>query len=539
MTSIPSPRLICLTALSLAAFLVPAGQAVADPLGDPIPTYAFDPALASPGSCGSASIAYSGTDSSGNVLVVWKDARGGTERGTILRAALVGDDGQLATTPVDVSVEYPSRPLSYCNGNPSVTAGPDGEFLVLWGNERLPALDERVAGQIIDSSGQRSGTNFVVSDWITDIKSVEAAWGQGASRYLVSIEDQSGNANPGQFIDRDGTRLGSQFSLITESYPQWPDVAYGSGIWAATAMSCTTPCGNGPYGRTVTTSGTQGPDYLIPPEVQDGDSFGNSIAYNDFTNEFLVVWSNKEPGFIWSPFAMRLSSTGAPIGSPIPLDATGDGPHPQVAAGGESGYLVTWHDWNASPYFVVATQLGIDGQPTTATQTVSLPSPSASYRPRITYAKDTGCYVIAWNGNGNPNNVFTPPTSGANVWTRNWSPNGAGPCVVPPPTPTDPTVQKKGKAGATRLRVKVECGGTAPCEIRLTGKEKGRKGKLVPKTVQVGANGKVVTLRYTGGLERSLAKSGRGKILVTASQTDGGSATTAVLVRISPAPVTG
>jgi len=304
-------------------------------------------------------------------------------------------------------------------------------------------------------------------------------------------------------------------------------------------MSCTSPCGNGPYGLTVTASGPQGSDYLIPPATQDGDSFGNSIAYNEFTYEVLVVWSNKEPGFICIPFAMRLSSTGAPIGDIIPLDAAGDGPHPQVAAGGENGYLVTWHDWDSS-YYVVATQLRTDGQPTSATQTVSLPQADAvSFRPRITYAEDTGCYVGAWSGNGNPNNVYSPPTSGLNVWTRKWSPNGSGPCTEPPPTPTDPTLGQQGKAGATKLRVKVECGGTPPCEVRLSGKEKGRKGKLIPKTVQIGADGKIVTLRYSGALERSLLKRGGGKIRVTASQTDGGSAITTVLVRVSPAPVTG
>ncbi len=518
---------------------VPVTQAFADPVGEPVPTYAFDPAFASPGNCGSASIAYSGTDENGNVLVAWKEPRVGTERGTILRAALVGEDGQLTTTPVDVSVDYPARPIDACNGSPSVTAGPDGEFLILWGNERLPQADERAVGQIIDTSGQLSGTNFVVSDWITDIKSVQAAWGGGDSRYLVTIEDQTGNSNPGQFIDRDGVRIGSQFLLISQTNPQWPDVAYGSGIWAATAMSCASPCGRGPYGVTVTASGPQGSDYLIPPAVQDEDSFGNSIVYNDFTNEFLVVWSNKEPGFIWNPFAMRLTADGTPVGSPILLDAVGDGPHPQVAAGGEDGYLVTWHDWTTSAYYVVATQLGTDGQPTSTTQTVSLPNPTVSYRPRVTYAKDTHCFVVAWNGNGNPDNPYSPPASGANVWTRNWSPNGTGPCDETPPTPPAPAVTGKGKAGATKLKVKVTCGGTAPCEIRLAGKEKGRKGKLVPKTVQVGANGKVVTLRYTGALERSLLERGGGKVRVTASQTDGGSATTTVLVRVSPSPVTG
>jgi len=163
---------------------------------------------------------------------------------------------------------------------------------------------------------------------------------------------------------------------------------------------------------------------------------------------------------------------------------------------------------------------------------------ASSYRPSVTYAKDTGCYVVAWNGNGNPNNPFTPPTDGANVWTRNWNPTGSEPCVDPP-TPNTPTIRAKGKAGATKLRVKVECGGDAPCEIRLSGKEKGRKGKLVPKTVQVGADGKVVTLRYSGALERSLLKRGGGKIRVTATQTDGGSAATTVEIRVSPAPVTG
>ena len=100
-------------------------------------------------------------------------------------------------------------------------------------------------------------------------------------------------------------------------------------------------------------------------------------------------------------------------------------------------------------------------------------------------------------------------------------------------------MKQKGRAGAKSLRVRVRCGGSAPCRIELTGVLEGGGGKLEPKTVKVGGKGKTVTLKYTGELKRSLiAAGGSGKVRVRAREVGGGSATTVVRVSL-PDSVTG
>ena len=117
----------------------------------------------------------------------------------------------------------------------------------------------------------------------------------------------------------------------------------------------------------------------------------------------------------------------------------------------------------------------------------------------------------------------TPCTSGA------WQEGASG----------KPKVKQKGRAGAQSLRVRVQCGGGAPCRIKLTGALKGGGGKLTGKSVRVGGKGKTVTLKYTDELKRSLlAAGGSGKVRVRAEEIGGGSATTVVRVSL-PASVTG
>jgi hypothetical protein len=102
-----------------------------------------------------------------------------------------------------------------------------------------------------------------------------------------------------------------------------------------------------------------------------------------------------------------------------------------------------------------------------------------------------------------------------------------------------PTVKQKSRAGARSLKVRVKCGGTAPCRIKLTGTLKGGGGKLESKTVRVGKGGRTVTLPYTGAMRRSLASNGgKGVARVRAREIGGGSATTSVRISL-PESVTG
>ena len=548
-----TPSLIAGVALSAVVSLLFVVPAQAGPVGDPVPTYAYDPPVVPVTYCGNVDIAYSGNDKSGSTLVAWVEPRAGTDRGTMLRAALVGIDGQLESDPVDVSVEYDfGRSPTECY-TPDIAAGPDGEFLVTW-DVLLddPSLTpERVAGQIVESDGSLSGSNFWVTDTYTDINNDAAAWSQPDGRYLVvsntRVELAGITKSLGTYLDRDGATIGSDFEVMSfvsaGDEIQDSQVARGTDRWLSTGVRCASyyDCQD-PWGTTIVSGSSPSSPFQISSGGEGDYPWDATVAFNDSTDEFMVVWSgcSSTSPYPCYRYGRRLSSSGQFIGSSFVVENTSDGNPPTMAAGGSNGYLVAWNPY-VSPSFVVAQQIDTTGQQVGGLETVSLPQGNLGVGPQATYARDTGCYVLAWLGNGNPNNTYSPPEAGANVWTRNWNPTGSDPCVEP--SPSDPTVRGKGKAGAKSLKVRVTCGGPAPCEVEITGKRKqsDHKGKIVPKTVQVTSDsGKVVNLNYSKGLRNALRRAGGGTIRITVRQSDGGTASTTVEVSLpDPKPVTG
>ncbi len=86
----------------------------------------------------------------------------------------------------------------------------------------------------------------------------------------------------------------------------------------------------------------------------------------------------------------------------------------------------------------------------------------------------------------------------------------------------NPTISRVGKPTKRSLKVKVGCGDTSACSLRLTGNKVGVKAALVPKTVSVGAGQQpTVTLAYTRALKAALAKGGRVSVTATNPVTGG------------------
>lgn len=113
------------------------------------------------------------------------------------------------------------------------------------------------------------------------------------------------------------------------------------------------------------------------------------------------------------------------------------------------------------------------------------------------------------------------------------------PAPPPPPTPSKPSVEPAGGAGSDSLKLKVGCAGSRACTVKITGKLKGGKGKVVPKTVKVKA-GKRTTVKvdYTPTLKSELKRKAGGRIAIKAKQVGGATRTLTVKVTL-PKSVTG
>lgn len=88
------------------------------------------------------------------------------------------------------------------------------------------------------------------------------------------------------------------------------------------------------------------------------------------------------------------------------------------------------------------------------------------------------------------------------------------------------------RAAKSSLKVKVGCGDGGSCSLRLTGKKVGSRAAVKPKTVAVNAGQKpTVTVSYSKGLKKALAKGGRVSVTATRLNAVGSAKTITLRVR--------
>jgi hypothetical protein len=93
-----------------------------------------------------------------------------------------------------------------------------------------------------------------------------------------------------------------------------------------------------------------------------------------------------------------------------------------------------------------------------------------------------------------------------------------------------PSLMPAGKSTKSSLKVRVGCGDSSACSIRLTGKKVGARTATVPKTVQVDAGANpVVKLTCSKALKQALVRGGRVRVTAT-SQVSGGAKSMVVRV---------
>jgi len=305
----------------------------------------FDPAV-NIDSC--AGVSVNTHPETGKTLVTFIQPDAGEQFGGMLVVGLLDSTGALEGSLVQVSTTIPSMDTGDC-APPSLAAGPDGTWLVLW-YVNTNDSDAAIAGQIISSTGTLVGTNFNIDDdQYTDIESVSGAWSATDERYLVtwkarvngrsvSLDALNDQQVVGQFVDGTGSLMGSNF-LVTNfagGVNNNQDLAFGSGIWIAVSSEG----GTSPKGQIITAAGLQGAAFDLSSEAQN--YAGPGIVYNAAIGQFLATfWENTGEA---TKHLRLLSGSGTPLGSDTVYAA--DGPRPRAVSVGTGGYVLTWHGWD-------------------------------------------------------------------------------------------------------------------------------------------------------------------------------------------------
>jgi hypothetical protein len=217
-------------------------------------------------------------------------------------------------------------------------------------------IGTNVVGQLVSSNGTLLGSQIIVGSNPGDLPpSIGLAFGQ--TNYLLAWSDNSVNSGVdmfGQFISRNGAKVGSKFKLLSSvgSHNFQYVVALASDgtnflvVWVDGYNSDTQTGGNF-YGQLVAPAGTlSGSEFLISSQLQNGNA---AAAIFGKTN-YLVVWqsNNNDTGLDNKTYGEFVSSGGS-AGSPFQINQTDSEDQSQLAvAFDQTNYFVVWN-WDPPP----------------------------------------------------------------------------------------------------------------------------------------------------------------------------------------------
>jgi hypothetical protein len=150
--------------------------------------------------------------SDGRIVVIWNSlGQDGSELGVY---------GQLLDSSGNkVGGEFCVNTVTDGNqGVSSVTALPDGEFVVIWHNEDESGPNNGIYGQMYDSSGNKVGDEFEVAtySYIADEELLDSSVAASPNgNFMVVWQDGSGLGVDGQLFDVSGDEVGGKFQVNT------------------------------------------------------------------------------------------------------------------------------------------------------------------------------------------------------------------------------------------------------------------------------------------------------------------------------------
>jgi len=304
-------------------------------------------------------------------LVVWEDGRNvsddPTNRGRDVYGQRVGADG----APIGQNFRISGGSATADDRSPAVAWNETaGEYLVVWQDWR--GYDTRghdIYGQRVSADGVVIDLNFRISDAfaLDDEYSPVVVVNEATGHYLVVWQDYRNYETRGPEIY--GQRLGTFGGLIatnfrisgaagtpTASSKCWPAAAWNGSanqflvVWEDGRNS--DPRGQDIYGQRLGAyGGLIGQNFRISGGSAMSDDSQPAVAWNDSTNQFLVVWQDhrdEEPRG-WDIYGQRLGAYGSLIDANFRISggsATSDEISPAVAwVEAANRYLVAWTDW--------------------------------------------------------------------------------------------------------------------------------------------------------------------------------------------------
>jgi hypothetical protein len=331
-------------------------------------------------------------------------------KSVLLSAALACLPRAAQTQGVPLGSEF--RVNTYTTGYqylPSATAGPSGDFIVVWNSNGQDGSLSGIFGQRYASSGMPLGTEFRANTFTTSWEFDPSVAADASGRFVVVWEsryqDGSFSGVFGQRFDN-GSPLGLEFRVNTHTpgYQRLPAVASDLAGNFVVVWSSMNQDGSdfGVFGQRYANSGIPlGPEFRVNTYTT-GSQFYPSVAM-DPSGGFIIVWkSDAQDGSSWGVFAQRYAGSGAPLGPEFRVNTytTGDQLGSSVTADASGNFVVVWHSsGDTSGYGVFGQRFAVSGTPTGPEFRVNTSTMNEQRYPSIG-TDSLGNFVVVWQTSG-------------------------------------------------------------------------------------------------------------------------------------------
>jgi hypothetical protein len=300
-----------------------------------------------------AALADVASDASGNFVVLWTSYNDDDPS--------YGIFGQrFAASGAPLGAEF--RVNTYTPGfqsNPSVSADPSGNFVVLWNSNDQDGSGFGVFGQRFAGTGAPLGQQFRVNTYTTGYQWFSSVASDPAGNFIVvwRSNEQDGSLAGvfGQRFDSGGAPLGPEFRVNTYTTSSQSVASTGSAVtidaagdfivvWFSTNQDGSD---GGIYGqRFASTGAPAGPEFRVN-SYTTGAQLLSAIA-GDGSGNFVVAWASlAEDGSLYGIFGQRFASAGAPLGPEFRINTftTNEQFRPSVAADAAGNFVVVWDSY--------------------------------------------------------------------------------------------------------------------------------------------------------------------------------------------------
>jgi Ca2+-binding RTX toxin-like protein len=303
----------------------------------------------------------------GRFVVAWTDSSltGGDTSGFAIRGQVFAADGAPSGSEFLINTTTASS-----QSEPTITALPDGRFVVAWRDFSATGGDtsfSAIRGQVFAANGAPLGSEFLVNTTTVSNQYEPTITALPDGRFVVAWRDESatggdtsGSAIRGQVFGANGAPSGSEFLINTTTVgsqfnPSITALADGRFVvaWQDESATGGDTSFSAIRGQVFATNGAPwGSEFLINTTTAFSQSAPTITALPD--GRFVVAWTDfSATGGDTSGGAIRgqvFAANGAPSGSEFLVNTTTAGSQlePTITALPDGRFVVAWTDYSAT-----------------------------------------------------------------------------------------------------------------------------------------------------------------------------------------------